>query len=159
MLAGSGLFARGVYALGGVTSDSEARLERFNRSRAQGKLNEVELARFEGQLELEASGGARSPRWSAVGSIGGAAAGAGLIALGATSRLRGPARDVMYYEGGALFVVETALAVWQLSRESVYEREWRAYRADNPEQTSALHVRFAPLLAPHVAALSVLGQF
>ena len=160
VLAGSSLFARGVYSLGGVSTESEARLLRFNQKRTQGALNEVELARFEGQLELEAALARSKRRWSAVSSIGGAAAGAGLIVLGATSRLRGPAREVMYYEGGGLFAVETALAIYELSRESLGEREWRAYQADQaPPRAASLRLQLAPVLAPHVAALSLVGQF
>ena len=159
VLAGSSLFARGVYALGGVSTESEARLVRFNRERAQGTLTEVELARFEGQLELEAANARSKRRWSAVSSIGGAAAGAGLMVLGATSRLRGPARDVMYYEGGGLFAVETALAIYELSRESTGEREWRSYRSNEVPRSSALRLQLAPVLAPHVAALSLIGRF
>lgn len=159
VLAGSSLFARGVYSLGGVTTYSETRLLAFNRSRAQGQLNEVALARLEGQLELEANVARAHRHWSAVSSFGGAAAGAGLMVLGATSRLRGPARDVMYYEGGGLFAVETALGIWELCHESLREREWRAYQSAEAPRTSALQLQLAPLLAPHVAALSVLGQF
>ncbi|MES1174820.1 MAG: hypothetical protein ABUL62_10885 [Myxococcales bacterium] len=159
VLAGSSLFARGAYSLGGVSSESEARLARFDQQRSAGTLTEIELARFEGQLELEAANARSKRRWSAVSSIGGAAAGAGLMVLGATSRLRGPARDVMYYEGGGLFAVETALAIYELSRESTGEREWRQYLANEAPRASALRLRLAPVLAPHVAALSVIGQF
>jgi hypothetical protein len=94
-----------------------------------------------------------------VSSIGGAAAGAGLLVLGATSRLRGPARNVMYYEGGGLLAVETALAIYELSRESLAEREWRAYQSDQAPRTASLRLQLMPVLAPHVAALSVFGQF
>lgn len=159
VLAGSSLFARGVYSLGGVSTESEARLLRFNQKRAQGALTEIELARFEAQLELEASLARSKRRWSAVSSVGGAAAGAGLIVLGATSRLRGPARDVMYYEGGGLFAVETAFAIYALSSESVAEREWRTYQAKAAPHASSLELRVAPVLAPHIAALSVIGRF
>jgi hypothetical protein len=159
VLAGSSLFARGVYSLGGVSTESEARLVRFNQKRTQGTLNEIELARFEGQLELEAVNARTKRRWSAVSSIGGAAAGAGLMVLGATSRLRGPARDVMYYEGGGLFAVETALAIYELRRESTGEREWRSYQSKEAPRASSLRFQIAPVLAPHVAALSLIGQF
>jgi hypothetical protein len=81
------------------------------------------------------------------------------MVLGATSRLRGPARDVMYYEGGGLFAVETALAIWELCHESLREREWRAYQSAEAPQTSSLKLRLTPLLAPHVAAVSLVGQF
>ncbi|MEO6600672.1 MAG: hypothetical protein ABIQ16_12415 [Polyangiaceae bacterium] len=159
VLAGSGLFARGVYSLGGVTSESEMRLERFNKLREKGALNEIELARFEAQFELEATQARSKRRWSAVSSIGGAAAGAGLMVLGATSRLRGPARDVMYYEGGGLFAVETAFAIYELSRESGTEREWRDYQSKQAARTSSVRLQLAPVLAPHVASLLLIGRF
>jgi hypothetical protein len=159
VLAGSGLFARGVYSLGGVSSESEARLTRFNELCTKGALNEIDFARFEAQFELEASQARSKRRWSAVSSIGGAAAGAGLMVLGATSRLRGPARDVMYYEGGGLFAVETAFAIYELSRESRTEREWRDYRSKQAPGTSSLRLQLAPVIAPHVASLSLIGQF
>lgn len=159
VLAGSSLFARGVYSLGGVSSESEARLSRFNHARAQGSLTEIELARFEGQLELEAALARSKRRWTAVSSIGGAAAGAGLLVLGATSELRGPARHVMYYEGGGLFAVETAFAIYALSSESVAEQEWRAYRAKAAPQIASLQLQVAPVLAPQLAGLSVIGKF
>lgn len=160
VLGGASLFARGVYALGGVTTEGEKRLARFNRDRSAGTLNELEMARFEAQIELEASQAKTRRRWSAVNNIGIAAAGAGLMTLGATSRLRGPARDVMYYEGGGLFAVGTAFAIYDFCRESSAEREWRSYRAATPTTSPAnVTFQFAPVLGPQLAALSLVGRF
>jgi hypothetical protein len=159
VLGGAGLFARGVYALGGVTTEAEARLARFERDRRAGALSELELARFEAQLELEAANARAQRRWGGVGNIGVAAAGAGLMVLGATSRLRGPARDVMYYEGGGLFAFGTGFAIYDFARESKTEREWRDYRSATAVQASQLRLELAPNLAPHLAGLSLIGRF
>ena len=159
VLGGAGLFARGVYALGGVSTASEERLARFDRDRRAGTLNELELARFEAQLELEADNAHRSRILGGVGNIAIGAAGAGLMVLGATSHLRGAARDVMYYEGGGLFAVGTGLAIYDFARESKTEREWREYRSATPVQASQLRFELVPAIAPHVAGLSLSGQF
>jgi hypothetical protein len=62
-------------------------------------------------------------------SLGAGAAGAGLIALAATSDMRGDARNLTYAEGGGFLVLGTIAGILLLSSESPSERAWRQYRS------------------------------
>jgi hypothetical protein len=51
-----------------------------------------------------------------------------LIALSATSDLRGEARALTYIEGGVFLPLGTLAGILLLASESPHEREWRRYR-------------------------------
>ena len=160
MMTGAAYLGRGVYSLGGVSTSDERRWARFQQRDPSQPLTDVELARLEAEIELEAELARSARHWEIATSFGVAAGGATLFAFGATSELRGEARELVYIEGGVMLLSGLGLGIHSSLKESASEREWRDYRAGTTRAASpSLRWQVAPVLAPHVAALSVVGQF
>ena len=90
-------------------------------------------------------------------SLGAAGAGAGLIALAATSDMRGGARLLTYAEGGVMLAYGTIANILLLSRESDVERQWRLYRTSASAPPVA-RWSVQPIVTPHGFVLTTAGS-
>ena len=127
----------------GPTTDGH-RYARFQRDVHSGRWSELTLSQYEGELYADATISARIRRANGWIGLGAGAAGAGLIALGATSRLRGFDRTLVYIEGGVLLPFGAVGGIAALSGQSSNEREWRNYRLGERARPSA-RLTFAPV--------------
>ena len=133
------LLGVGAYGLSswGSPSPGSHRYARWQRDLRAGKLSHFKLGQYEGELYREAVVARSGRRAGGFLYLGVAAAGAGLIALAATSDLRGEARTVTYVEGAAFLPLGTIAGILMLAGESSHERQWRLYRSGAPSQSVA----------------------
>jgi hypothetical protein len=85
-------------------------------------------------------------------------AGAALIAIAATSDMRGAARDLTYLEGAVIMPVGLITGIVQLRSQSSNEREWRNYRLGEAA-VPAPRLSMAPILLPSGLLLAGGGRF
>jgi hypothetical protein len=149
---------KAIYGLSVDSSFEEHRYARFLRDVRAHRMTEVRLAQYEAELYVEALHARSNRRVEAWANLGGALAGAGLIALAAASDMTGAARGVTYLEGALLTPTCAVGGIVGLARESVTEKEWRRYRAaQGPGSVARLTV--VPLLTPGRALLVAGSSF
>jgi hypothetical protein len=110
----------GAYGLASWNSPSlgTARYARFRREVRAGELSAFKLGQYEGELYRDAIVARAGRRSGGLLLLAVGAAGAGLIALAATSDMRGQARFVAYAEGGAFVSLGTIAGILLLTRRS-----------------------------------------
>ncbi|HKU41643.1 MAG TPA: hypothetical protein VJR89_25975 [Polyangiales bacterium] len=124
--AGASLISVGIYRWL-TPSPAEERLERWTALRYEKRLDIFEFARFEGELASEAATAKFARRFSAFGSLGLIAGGAGMIAFAASSELEGDSETGGYVMGGVLAGVGVIQLLALLLRDSPAERAWQHY--------------------------------
>ena len=161
ILIGAWQFALGLHNAAGVTTTDQDRFARFQGDRRAGRLSDVAIAQYEGELYADACLARKQRIATAWMNIGAAAGGAVLVGFAAGSELRGDARGLSYVEGAALILAGTWVGISSATTESNNEREWRRYRSGQPlgnrDSSSGLALR--PALGPHMAALGISGAF
>ncbi len=151
--------ATGIYSIA-IVPRAATRLSRWAERRAAGPMDELTLARFEGELAAEARFACQQRVANGVGGIGIATGGAALAAFTAVSGVEDGARNFGYVMGGVFAAAGTAMALATLLSESAAERAWRLYRAgiaDYEEEPDDL--AWAPLLGPDLAGLALAARF
>jgi hypothetical protein len=142
-----GIGANGLASWNGPSMGT-ARYARFRRDRGAGELSAFKLGQYEGELYRDATAAGSRRRADGFLLLAAGAAGAGLIALAATSDMRGDARFLVYLEGGTFLPFGTVAGILLLSGESAQERQWRLYRtAARP--ASVVRWSVHPVLTPH----------
>ncbi len=160
VLIGTISFSAGIYALAPGSTISTLRRAHFQRDVRLGRMNEVLLARYEGELYSDAVRAYVNRRESGWLFGGGAVGGAGLVAIAATSDLRGDARGLIYAEGGVLSAYCLYASIASFNTESEVERLWRFYRAAQPRPASgSTSWSIVPLAARGSAGLAAVGSF
>jgi hypothetical protein len=105
-----------------------ARYARFRQDVRSGHWTSLRLAQYEGELYADAQISAMLRRRVAWASLGAGLAGASMIAIAATSDMRGAARGLTYVEGAVLLPIGTIGGLAALLSPSPNECEWRNYR-------------------------------
>jgi hypothetical protein len=155
---GGSFLGMGVYDLSGGSSVDEHRYARFVRDVRAHQMTELRMEQYEGELYADAIISRTRRRTGAWANLGGALAGAGLIALAATSDMRGGARAFVYLEGAVLTPVCAISGIVELNHESANEREWRRYRSPKTAAPAA-RLLVWPLLTRNSALLVTGGTF
>jgi hypothetical protein len=138
------------------TTTDEDRLARW---RALPRVDDVALARFEGELAAEAAWSRSGRIEGGVFSIGLALAGGAMIALTPTAELRQQEATLSYVMGTTLLAGMTLQAIMSLAGESTSERAYRLYESGASPEQAAHRVQAAPVLAAHGGGLAISGWF
>jgi len=158
LVIGGALLGDAVLGFAAGPSIDGGRYARFQRDRRTGNLSEARLAQYEGELYADAQISASLRRLSGWVNFGVGVAGAGLIAIAATSDMRGSARALTYVEGAVIMPAGLITGIVELESQSSNEREWRNYRlgaaAGSPPRLS-----MAPILLPNGLLLTGGGRF
>jgi hypothetical protein len=149
---------KGIYGLSLSSSAEEHRYARFLRDVREHRMTEVRLVQYESELYVDALYSRSSRRFEAWTNLGGAFAGAGLIALAAASDMTGAAKAITYLEGAVLTPTCAIASVIGFTSESTNEKEWRRYRSQQPVASIA-RLTVLPVLTPSRALLVVASSF
>jgi hypothetical protein len=155
---GGTYLGKGIYGLSLSSSTEEHRYARFLRDVREHRMTEVRLAQYEGELYIDAVHARSSRRFEAWANLGGALAGAGLIALAATSDMTGAAKGITYLEGAVLMPTCAIASVIGFTNESTNEKEWHRYRSQRTV-TPVARLTVLPVLTPSYALLVVGSSF
>ena len=149
---------KGIYGLSLSSSTEEHRYARFLRDVRAHHMTEARLAQYEGEVYIDAVHARSSRRLEAWANLGGAFAGAGLIALAAASDMTGAAKGITYLEGAVVMPTCAIASVIGFTSESTNEKEWRRYRSQRPVAPVA-RLTVLPVLTPDHALLVVGSSF
>ncbi|MES1184312.1 MAG: hypothetical protein ABUL60_10880 [Myxococcales bacterium] len=155
---GGTYIGKAIYGLSGGSSFEEDRYARFLRDVRAHRMTELRLAQYEAELYVEADRARNGRRLQAWANLGGALAGAGLIALAATSNMTGAAKGLTLLEGAVLTPTCAIGGIVGLARESMIEKEWRRYRTEQGT-ASVARLTVVPVLTPGRAVLMVGSSF
>lgn len=155
---GGTYIGKSIYGFSLDSSFEEHRYARFLRDVREHRMTELRLAQYEGELYVEAVYARNGRRIEAWMNLGGAFAGAGLIALAAASDMTGAARGLTYLEGAVLTPTCAVAAIIGFVQESTIEKEWRRYRAEQSTAPRA-QLTLLPVLTQSRALLVVGGSF
>jgi hypothetical protein len=143
----------GVYQLTWAQSRGELRYARW---RALPSVDALTLAHFEGELEAEAAIGRQYRLEAAVGGVGLALGGAGLLAL--TPFFGGVVSILAYALGGAQVAVGVWRAITQFTGESGAERALRLYREGRSPEHMTAEITVVPWLARGAVGLRIASR-
>ena len=121
-------------------------------------MSQARLAQYEGELYADAEISGSRRRMSGWVNLATGVAGAGLIALAATSDMRGAARGLTYLEGAVIMPLGLITGIVELRGQSSNEREWRNYRLGQGA-VSPPRLSMAPMLLPSGLFLAGGGTF
>lgn len=142
-----------------AASTRETDEARYARWRALRSVDDVALARFEGELAMEAEFNRRALVGRIASSIGLAVGAGAIIGLTPTAKLDHEWAVLSYALGGA----ELALGIWRFIEacvgESANERAYRLYSAGTSPEQAAYRFQLAPTFAAHGGGLGLSGSF
>jgi hypothetical protein len=152
---GGGTIAGGLGLLWHGSSDEE----RYARWHAYAHIDELILARFEGELAADAASSREQRTLDGIYYSGIAAGGALTIVLTPLAKYEGRARGLSYAVGG----IGLAIGLWQalvkFLIESPNERAYRLYEAGETPDHASNDLHLTPALAANGGGLSLTGTF
>lgn len=151
--AGSALAA--IHNLSSESTDEE----RYARWHSLRTVDEVAIARFEGELAAQAALAHQERIYMGIGAIALSTSGAVLLMLTPSARITQEARVVSYIGGGLVVLLGAWEAVLKLAGESQDERALRLYNSGMSPDSASMRLRFAPTYAAGGGGFSLSGQF
>jgi len=156
---GSYYLADGIHLIASGPTPEVLRWRRFQAAQQANAVDEVMLARFEGELSAEAEAAANRRRARGWVGVGLAAGGAGLVTLAATSHLKDEARHFSYAEGSVWLIAGTLESIWAFASTSSAEKNWNAYRDGMVPPAQSARFSIAPVVGPSSAFISATAAF